>query len=198
MSFNPKEHLIDLKGKDYLPVAYRLVWFRDEHPNGAVRTEVVSMNPLLVKATVLDENGRFLSDGHASATLPNGRTAVWSGREFEKAETAAIGRALGHAGYGTQFDAEDEGDYLADSPVEPPAKSAVMKQEDGAPGYNSAAAITELLKHYGKRFTRKDIESALGKIDTADLTTEQAVLVFKDKVATADAKRNGENDAPKA
>lgn len=82
--------------------------------------------------------------------------------------------------------------------AEPPTKSAGMKETDGAPGYNSAAAVTELLKHYGKRFTRKDIESALGKIDTADLTTEQVVLVFKDKVTTADAKRNGESDAPKA
>jgi len=41
-------------------------------------------------------------------------------RPFEGAETAAIGRALGVAGYGTQFmgDEMDEGEHLADSPVE--------------------------------------------------------------------------------
>lgn len=133
MSFNPKDHMIDLKGKDYLPVAWRIVWFREDHPNGAIRTECVSQTPPLFRATVLDEDGRFLSDGHASATLPAGGRAVWSGREFEKAETAAIGRALAHAGYGTQFDAEDEGDYLADSPVDPSTRKpgAGMKDETG-------------------------------------------------------------------
>jgi hypothetical protein len=57
-----------------------------------------------------------------------------------KAETAAIGRALAHAGYGTQFTGEDEGDFLADSPVEnghkpQPKKKPTQKPEDEAAAY---------------------------------------------------------------
>lgn len=118
--FNPEDHMIDLKGKKYLPVAWRIVWFREEHPDGAIITEFINFNPLLCRATVVTENGVTLGTGHAGAVAkPN---AVWAGREFEKAETAAQGRALGVAGYGTQFDADDEEDYLADSPIEVTAK----------------------------------------------------------------------------
>ena len=42
---------------------------------------------------------------------------VAAGRPFEGAETAAIGRALAVAGYGTQFTGEEEGEHLADAPV---------------------------------------------------------------------------------
>jgi hypothetical protein len=206
MSFNPKDHMSQLKGKDYLEVKWRLVWFRDEHPGGAIRTEVISMNPLLVKATVMDGSGQFLADGHAGAKLPSNGTAVWAGREVEKAETAAVGRALGHAGYGTQFDAEDEGDYLADSPVEH-KPSAGMKTEDprpanGKPVYDSKAAMDALAKHYEGRWTRDEVRKALGKLDPAGMDTAQVVEAFKAKVADTDTKRmaeelGGELAAPK-
>lgn len=119
MAFNPQDYMISLKGKDYLPVAYRIVWFKDKHgDNGAIATEVLNFEPLLVKATVLI-NGVIVSTGHGSAKASG--NAVWSGREIEKAETAAIGRALGHAGFGTQFDEDEDLEHLADSPVEKPA-----------------------------------------------------------------------------
>ncbi len=113
--FDPKSKVSNLRGKEYLEVKWRLVWFRDERKNGSIQTEVVSTSPLMVKATVLDD-GKILATGYGSAQVKQG--AVWAGREIEKAETAAIGRALAHAGYGTQFTDEDEGDNLADSPIE--------------------------------------------------------------------------------
>lgn len=115
MAFNPKEHMTNLKGKDYLEVKWRLVWFRDVHPNGQIGTEIVNFDPPVIRATICNEGGVIIATGHGTATVKSG--AVWSGREVEKAETAAIGRALAHAGFGTQFDGEDE-DELADSPVE--------------------------------------------------------------------------------
>lgn len=126
MSFNPKEHITDLRGRSYLEVKWRLVWFRDEHPDGSIQTEVCKSEPLIVKATILDKN-QVIATGHGSANS-NGKQAVWTGREVEKAETAAIGRALAHAGYGTQFSGEDEGDDLADSPVEPSRHQEIMKR----------------------------------------------------------------------
>lgn len=117
--FNPKDHLIDLRGKKYLPVNMRLVWFREDYPGGSIQTEVMNYDPLVVRASVYNNEGALLATGHGSANIQQGAKVVWSGREIEKAETAAIGRALGHAGFGTQFDNDDDDlDNLADSPVD--------------------------------------------------------------------------------
>src|SRR5438445_12941692 len=43
--FDPNEHLLQLKSregsKDYLPVQWRLVWFRSLCPNGTIDTEEI-------------------------------------------------------------------------------------------------------------------------------------------------------------
>ena len=42
-SFNPNEHLMQLRSKegakDYLPVQWRLVWFREQCPQGTIDTD---------------------------------------------------------------------------------------------------------------------------------------------------------------
>ena len=115
--------LLNLKGKPYLQVAHRIVWFREEHPNGriitsiltdikddfaVVRAEIYTADSILVTAVKREDKTHF----------PD---------YLEKAETGAIGRALALAGYGTQFEPEfDEGERLADAPI-PIAKK--QKQE---------------------------------------------------------------------
>src|SRR5258708_18765514 len=42
--FNPNNHLMQLQGKDYLPVAWRLCWFRDLCPEGTISTELVTLD----------------------------------------------------------------------------------------------------------------------------------------------------------
>src|ERR1700730_18698059 len=48
MTFNPNEHLMQLKSregsKDYLPVQWRLVWFRSLCPQGTIDTEEVEVD----------------------------------------------------------------------------------------------------------------------------------------------------------
>jgi len=114
--FDPASKITDLRGKQYLEVKWRLVWFRGEHPNGAIVTETVTFDPLIIRAQIMID-GKIIATGHGSANA-DGQKKVWTGREIEKAETAAIGRALAHAGYGTQFTEDAEGDYLADAPIE--------------------------------------------------------------------------------
>jgi hypothetical protein len=108
--------LLDMRGKDYLQVAHRLVWFREEKPAWSIETsfEVLTEKDSLAKAVIRDEAGRVISTAHKyedKAGFSDFR---------EKAETGAIGRALALVGYGTQFCANDldEGDRIADAPVQ--------------------------------------------------------------------------------
>src|SRR5260221_14321671 len=43
MTFDPNDHIIQLKSKsgssDYLPVQWRIVWFRESFPHGTIDTE---------------------------------------------------------------------------------------------------------------------------------------------------------------
>lgn len=102
--FDVKKHLIKVQGgRSYLPVAARLVWFRQEHPDWGVETEIVALVPdaqppyAVCRATIRDENGRLMAQGtkrEDQKGFPD---------YLEKAETGAIGRALAVCGFGTQF-----------------------------------------------------------------------------------------------
>lgn len=116
--------LIMLKGKEYLQVAHRLVWFREDHPDWSIKTDFIRLENdfTIARAEILDASGRVIASGHKRE----------DGSHFadhtEKAETGAIGRALAYCGYGTQFCAEEieEGPRVVDAPQVPP-KSEVPK-----------------------------------------------------------------------
>ncbi len=103
MSFDPKKHLISLKGKDYLPVAARLVWLNDEAKRYSIQTRIVQLEETfgIVEATVsiLDETGQTIKTASAMKREDRQHFSDF----LEKSETGAIGRALGMLGYGTQF-----------------------------------------------------------------------------------------------
>jgi len=124
--FNPNEHMMKLKGKDYLQVAWRLVWFRDVddghgHDYG-INTELLEHGEdwAVFKCTITDERGKVISTGHGSESKKD------FGDYLEKAETKAVGRALAMLGFGTQFAADelDEGERIVDSPVDRKVKPA--------------------------------------------------------------------------
>jgi hypothetical protein len=108
--------LLDMRGKPYLQVAHRLVWFREEHPDWTIETELkTEKDSAQARAVIKDASGRIMSTAHKFED----RAGFADFRE--KAETGAIGRALAMVGFGTQFCADelDEGERLADSPVTP-------------------------------------------------------------------------------
>lgn len=139
MSFNNKDFeprttskgtklpLMNLKGKPYLQVAHRLVWFREDHPHAQISTEVIELGTshAVFKATVSllnDKNNSWVT----IATGTKKETEENFADYIEKAETGAIGRALAISGYGTQFEPDlDEGDRLADAPIAIPKKEVV-------------------------------------------------------------------------
>jgi len=143
-TFNPREHLIELKSKqgaqEYLPVQWRLVWFREVCPEGEIFTELITLDLdrdtqeevyvwnaetrrsekmikrakgyAMFKATVKDGKG-------GSATGYKSEKAASFSEYAEKAETGAIGRALAALGFGTQFAPElNEEHRIVDAPVD--------------------------------------------------------------------------------
>ncbi len=107
--------LLNLRGKEYLEVKFRLVWFREDHPDWSIETELMSVTDVsaYARATVRDESGRVIATSHKFESIKGFPDFI------EKAETGAIGRALALIGYGTQFCADelDEGSRIVDSPV---------------------------------------------------------------------------------
>ena len=136
MSFDPRKHLTNLQGKPYLEVAYRLLWLSEDAPRFTIDPQIVAYDAehAVVRAEVclLADDGTVLrrAVGHGAAYKASLRGPI-AGRWLEKAETAAIGRALSMVGYGAQYalefdDAAD--DHLADSPVHPPAAAPTPTQ----------------------------------------------------------------------
>jgi len=106
--------LMEIKGKVYLQVMHRLVWFREEHPQGRIETMPHTISPQIsiFRARISDKDGNLLAEATKSET-PQGFQDY-----IEKAETGAVGRALAMCGYGTQFtDDLDEGARIVDSPA---------------------------------------------------------------------------------
>ena len=129
--FNPNEHLMNLKGKDYLQVMWRLVWFREEKPLWCIDTklEQLTESHAVFSAKIYDENGIQKSAGYGSESVKDFRDFI------EKAETKAVGRALATLGYGTQFapemdECEDGKERLVDSPVQRKAKKEPAKAQE--------------------------------------------------------------------
>jgi hypothetical protein len=113
--------LMNLKGKPYMMVAHRIVWFNEDVEGGSfeMSTEqlVLTEERAVIKATVevYDKDGRLLKQGVG--------TKAETKKDFpdfiEKAETGAIGRAITMMGYGTAYAIADldEGERIIDSPV---------------------------------------------------------------------------------
>lgn len=90
-------YIMNLKGKDYCTVAYRLLRFREEHKGWAIEKNIVHRDEksIIVKCTIKNEHGQIISEDFAeefcSTRLPT----------IEKASTDAMGRALANLGYAT-------------------------------------------------------------------------------------------------
>lgn len=117
--------LINLKGKDYLMVAYRLQWLTEDVPNYVIDTNflVVNDEQTVCRALVqiFDKDGKLIR----SASATKRETKKDFSDHTEKAETAAVGRALSMLGFGTQHALSDldEGTRIVDSPLEATPKS---------------------------------------------------------------------------
>jgi hypothetical protein len=143
-AFNPNDHVMQIKNRngsaDYLPVQWRLVWFREHCPEGSIETEMLHLD--LDRET--EEEGyawnnetkrseKVVKRAHGlavfRAVVKDGKGGIATGTKsekaasfpdyIEKAETGSIGRALAALGYGTQFAPDlDEQHRIVDAPVD--------------------------------------------------------------------------------
>ena len=123
--FDPNQHLMQLKGRDYLNVQSRLLWFiRDQR---ALIVAGLSQMPYIVRSELVEmdrEHGWAHFKTYVRDVMGNEATMYGSesAKDFpdfaEKASTKSLGRALLALGYGTAFAPEmDEGNRVVDSPT---------------------------------------------------------------------------------
>ena len=123
--FDPNAHLMNLKGRDYLNVQNRLLWFiRDQR---ALIVAGLATMPYVVRSEIV-EMDRQAGYAHFKTYVRDvlGNEATMYGSESkadfpdfaEKASTKSLGRALLALGYGTAFAPEmDEGERVVDTPM---------------------------------------------------------------------------------
>lgn len=98
---NERIKKIEVKGKSYACVAARVAAFREMCPEGCISTNIISMQDgvVVMKTTVLDENGKLLATGLAYEREESSYINKTS--YIENCETSAVGRALGMLGIGS-------------------------------------------------------------------------------------------------
>lgn len=141
--------IMSLKGKDYMTVQQRLIWFTEENPRYDITTDFVRLTDedAVAKCTI-----SILED------TPQGVRVIRKVTDYktenassfpdfvEKAATGACGRCLALLSYGTQFATADldEGDRIVDSPVVPKEKTSSTKTaiSVSAPETKTAAEVS--------------------------------------------------------
>lgn len=92
-----ENNVIKIHGKDYLTVAGRLAIAHEGSKTLSITTEVLpdTNGNVVIKATVVTDKGTFTGISGANTSK-----AIEKQSPYEVAETSAVGRALGFAGYG--------------------------------------------------------------------------------------------------
>lgn len=119
--------IVNIHGKEYQTVAFRVGKFREEHKDWSLLTEIVTRTDecVVMKASIVDPSGRILATGHSEEYRADGKINATSA--LENSETSAIGRALAALGLGgTEFASADEVAHAISG------KSGVIKPTDGA------------------------------------------------------------------
>ena len=103
MTKDLQEKAIDIKGKQYVQVKDRVLYFNDEYANGCIITQLESepsSKMVVVKAKVTPDMAkpeRYFT-GYSQATWGDGMVNTTAA--LENAETSAVGRALAMMGIG--------------------------------------------------------------------------------------------------
>lgn len=121
--------------KDYAEVKERVIAFRRVHPLGQIITDLTfTENYVNAEAGAFTAEGVLLAKGHAREYLKNAFA-------IEKAETSAIGRALGFCGFGVSTSI---------------ASAEDMEEVDKPSEIFDERPIQEVLIDFNKLFTKQE------------------------------------------
>ena len=146
---------IDIKGKPYVMVNERILFFRDKFPGYYFTTDFVELTEdrCVMVCHVFNEDGTEISTGHAYELQDS--TFINKTSYVENCETSAIGRGLGNLGIGIEHSiatAEEVG-------------NAIKQQEDNRPwlsekAYNQALERIKN-KDWGENSTKEEFKTNL-------------------------------------
>ena len=117
---------IEIHGKKYITVAERVKEIHADKKQFEITTEVISHDPVVVRATVtiLDiVDTTIIKRNFTGISAANPNKAIEKMSPYEVAETSAVGRALGFAGYGLVDDIATADEMVKATAFDPRAKS---------------------------------------------------------------------------
>lgn len=136
--------LQNLKGKDYMLAAHRLLWFVEENPMYHITENFLVLDDeqtvAQVSIVVLNQQGQAVR----KATATKRETKKDFSDHTEKASTGALARALAQLGYGTQFAQQDmeEGTRIVDAPLESVKNAGTPATTTNATPDNQGAKVS--------------------------------------------------------
>lgn len=124
-----KGKTIQIHGKEYMPVAQRLILAQEDGMLQGTTTEVLNYAPVVVRVTITIDGKVYQGISSVDQAMARSIEKI---NPFEVAETSALGRALGFAGYGI-IDSVASADEIVKSEAATPSSSnfdEVVKQCD--------------------------------------------------------------------
>lgn len=183
MAFDPRAHLRKLPGRkdkngvqgppvDYLEVKYRVRWFRDEHPDGKIESNIVEITNerAIFQVTVS-------IPGSGSATATGNESKVGFADYIGKAETVALGRALATLGYGTEFTDEFEEDKESADPTTYEVNKANSVKRDPPPPMKGASINPQSVTRKAQQVldAQQPTNGTAGKVTPKQMSTIWAI-----------------------
>lgn len=169
---------IDIKGKQYVLVSDRIIYFNQEYPNGSIITELISEPdaPMVVMRAMVYPNG-------GDDKTYNGRAFTgWSQAKWgdgfinkasalENCETSAVGRALAMMGIGV-IDSIASVDEINKAQTAKPVDNKLLEAKQRVYKAFKARDVKDT------QTMKNAIETALGKPEIE--TVEDAELVIQE------------------